>query len=209
MDGHSTIEYAFAAQNPVFNEMRSALVEKPDYAFCWPAATSAERAEPSAGDADRFSHRSSQTYIEAVARSVPSTSSVFIKAISPLTIPASDGPTAMHSVIELVRPFLTLQAGWDGYDGVAPSPKAVDDAERFAMSHLFAFEQRLPSISPGADGEVNFCWRDKDCLLDLGFYGDGTYSYYAKLGDGREFMADMSAVDARLPEEIAAAICRA
>ncbi|UJJ30245.1 hypothetical protein [Halopseudomonas maritima] len=209
MDAGSTTEYLATTQGFGDVEMRSTYAGMGTYA----AVLLTDRSNPfKVADVDEEpveqagTERSSTVYVEAIARSVPTTAGFFIEPISPLVLPSRHGATAMHSVMEAVRPFARLEAGWDGYDGVAPTSKAIDDAERFVIGHLYAFEKRRPRISPASDGEVNFCWRGEGHLLDLGFYGDGTYSYYAKLADGREFFNDDAPVDALLPEEIAVAI---
>lgn len=161
-----------------------------------------------ARSADFLVQSSAAIYIEAITRSVPPTAVLFTRTVSSLVLPSAAAPTAMHEVISRVRPLGALPRGWDNYDGIAPTNQAIDDAETFAINHLFAFEKCMPEISPASDGEVNFCWRNEAGLLDLGFYGDGVYSYYAKLADGREFMEDAALVTQHLPEEILAVIYR-
>ena len=55
-------------------------------------------------------------------------------------------------------------------------------------------------------GEIDFRWDLETIKLDLGFYGDGTYSYYAVLADGQEFFGDDIDVSQELPLEILRAI---
>ena len=35
------------------------------------------------------------------------------------------------------------------------------------------------------DGEINFLWESDDVYVDLGFYGTGTYSYFARGKNGQ------------------------
>lgn len=75
------------------------------------------------------------------------------------------------------------------------------DAEKF--SRLLSFDQvHAPHISLASDGEINFLWMLQDFRLDLGFYGDGTYSYYGRTTNGEEFMADDQPFDKALPDKI-------
>jgi hypothetical protein len=91
--------------------------------------------------------------------------------------------------------------GWDGAEGKAPSKKAVNESKRFA--ELLTSESiQLPQISLATDGEINFFWHLPGILLDLGFFGDGTYSYYGKCDNGKEFLEDDRAYDKILPKEI-------
>lgn len=100
-----------------------------------------------------------------------------------------------------IRQLAIYLHGWDGADGKAPSQAAVRDAECFtrilAHDDLYA-----PSISLATDGEINFFWMLSHFRLDLGFYGDGTYSYYGTTTTGDEFLADEISVSIPLPAPI-------
>ena len=69
---------------------------------------------------------------------------------------------------------------WDGMEGTAPKPDAIADA--------LAFIDQLPSdlslpdtvYAPG-DGEVMFQWQRPETLIEIGFYGDDTVSWFARL----------------------------
>ena len=37
-----------------------------------------------------------------------------------------------------------------------------------------------PHLSFADDGEINFLWNQDGIHIDLGFYGTGTYSYFAR-----------------------------
>ena len=83
-----------------------------------------------------------------------------------------------------------------------PTRKAFEDAWQFTQQ-LPEDIQMLPHISLADDGEVNFAWSGGEIHIDLGFYGTGTYSYYGRDGDGREFFGDDVSVMSPLPEELA------
>jgi len=105
------------------------------------------------------------------------------------------------STIARIRDLSNYSDGWDGYKGKSPSKTAISDAEKF--SRLLSFDQvHAPHISLASDGEINFLWMLQDFRLDLGFYGDGTYSYYGKTTNGEEFMADDQPFDKILPDQI-------
>ena len=59
-----------------------------------------------------------------------------------------------------------------------------------------------PYISLATDGEINFLWMLPHLRLDLGFYGDGTYSYYGKTAVGDGFLVDDASVCTPLPEQL-------
>ena len=91
-------------------------------------------------------------------------------------------------------------------DDVFPSPQAWRDARTFVLN-LPKSLAHLPNIGLAADGEINFLWKQGGGLhIDLGLYGSGTFSYYARDEVGREYFEDArSAVDG-LPSEVAALI---
>ena len=90
-----------------------------------------------------------------------------------------------------------------------PMPEAFTDAWEFA-SRLDLNSCDFPMVNMAGDGEINFFWhRESDGLkVDLGFYGTGTYSCYARKGDQEVFADDVRVSDglrgdiaALLPEE--------
>jgi len=104
-------------------------------------------------------------------------------------------------VIARVRELGTYRNGWDGTDGKAPSNATIHDAEQFVRALPYE-EIYAPHVSLAADGEINFLWTLPHFRLDLGFYGDGTYSYYGRTTEGKEFIADEESVGRPLAEEI-------
>ena len=90
-----------------------------------------------------------------------------------------------------------------------PTSDAFVDARKFA-ARLDLNSYEPPIVTMAGDGEINFFWhRESDGLkVDLGFYGTGTYSCYARKGDREVFADDVRVVDglrgdiaALLPEE--------
>ena len=84
-----------------------------------------------------------------------------------------------------------------------PSSEPPDDA---AFRDARAFLDRLPfplaalpHISLADDGEVNFAWDEGVLHIDLGFYGAGTFSYYARSADGQEYFGDDVPAGSALP----------
>ncbi len=60
----------------------------------------------------------------------------------------------------------------------------------------------MPEISLANDGEINFLWESDGAYVDLGFYGSGTYSYFARGGSGREVRGEDVPASSGLPIEI-------
>ena len=83
-----------------------------------------------------------------------------------------------------------------------PNEKAFEDAYVF-IQHLDLTSIPVPIITLADDGEVNFLWKYEPAHVDLGFYGTGTYSYFACHKDGRESIGDnVPANRGLLPEVI-------
>lgn len=142
---------------------------------------------------------SSQTYVENIVHGVSGT---WLKTPGAITLPAANVDNALFKVMAKVRSYFRLDRGWDGYSGVKIDRSAISDAEVFAAYHASFFERVMPSISCAGDGEINFTWRTASGVIDLGFYGDGSYSYYAKAQDGRVFSSDTENLSSRLPEDV-------
>lgn len=88
-------------------------------------------------------------------------------------------------------------------DAVWPSGRAFDEARAFA-GRLPRIGLPAPSIGLADDGEVNFLWEDDGVHVDLGFYGTGVYSYFARGKDGREYFGEDVPAATVLPDEIVA-----
>ena len=82
-----------------------------------------------------------------------------------------------------------------------PTDQAFEDAWKF-VTLLPMFMSKLPYISVANDGEVNFGWDNDAMQIDLGFYGDSTYSYFARGNDGSEWIGDDVPVAPPLPDAL-------
>lgn len=104
-----------------------------------------------------------------------------------------------------VRKLASYQRGWDGFEGIAPAKEAIGEAESF-ISMITKNQILEPYISLAADGEINFYWKNDDFLLDVGFFGEGVYSLYAKMTSGKEIIKDDLKLTAPLLEDVASLI---
>ncbi|MNF91786.1 hypothetical protein D3C84_744010 [compost metagenome] len=107
-----------------------------------------------------------------------------------------------NNLLEKIRGLLTLSAGWDGYTAKVPVSGAIDDAEQFTSNLLPSDGFTLPTVTAASDGEVNFSWKNSLGYIDLGFYGDQTYSYYVRLQNGEELLSDESPLSESLPTKV-------
>ena len=88
-----------------------------------------------------------------------------------------------------------------------PDPQALRDARAFVLS----LPNRLmhqPDVGLADDGEVNFLWKDAGVHVDLGFYGCGTFSYYAHDDQGKEYLRDECRAAHGLPSDLIALLTR-
>ena len=102
-------------------------------------------------------------------------------------------------LISRIRSLGELEPDWDGYGGTAPSSRCVLEAESFCVRHIATHLVISPEITAASDGEINFHWKTERGLVDLGFYGDGVYSFFAKESSGKEYFGDAKHISEMLP----------
>ena len=83
-----------------------------------------------------------------------------------------------------------------------PSEQAFADARSFIQS-LPPGPIHLPNMGLADDGEINFLWANDGVHIDLGLYGMGTFSYFARARSGQKFYGDDVPAWRGLPGEIA------
>ncbi len=82
-----------------------------------------------------------------------------------------------------------------------PNDRAFVDAGKFTEG-LPVPLKAPPHITLADDGEVNFAWSIEGTRIDLGFYGTGNFSYYARDNSGGEWFGDEVPVLSPLPREL-------
>lgn len=92
-------------------------------------------------------------------------------------------------------------SGWNGRESIGASHQTIDEVREFS-NLLFVQNVKLPIVSLADDGEINFYWNFDGKILDLGFFGDGFYSYYFKDGEGRELFADDKPIKEIICDEV-------
>ena len=106
----------------------------------------------------------------------------------------------IEAAIAKLITFYSYEQNWDGYSGVIPSGKAVDDAITFLRklpNHSF-----IPRPGISGDGEIGLFWETKNLFVDIGFIGDGKYSYYAKDRDDKEIFGDDIKITESISDEL-------
>ena len=80
----------------------------------------------------------------------------------------------------LIDTYEARRPDWDGMGGTAPSQDAVSDAKRLLLQLPWTVPAPDQVYAPG-DGEVMFQWVRPHRFIEVGFYGDGTISWYARV----------------------------
>ena len=139
------------------------------------------------------SHRFLRTELPAHLQCQPETKTTKVIIWEPVILPLLERLANLRSLPEEQR--------WPGTDW--PTEAAFQDAGRFADG-LPQTMRIAPHISLADDGEVNFAWSRDGMRIDLGFYGTGAYSFYARDREGEEWFGDDISVTSPLPKELAA-----
>ena len=88
---------------------------------------------------------------------------------------------------------------------LTPCKAAVKDA--LSLLDLLDPNVPLPQVSWADDGEIGFCWRIAASFIDVGFYGDGQISYFARVPSaGIDSDGDEDFRPPSLPRPLASAI---
>lgn len=126
----------------------------------------------------------------------PSATAASARVVSPVRIDHEERSApieerraaAVERLKRRIEQFAERADGWDGDDGRAPTKDAQLDSMKLLELLPAGF---LPKAvySPG-DGEVLYQWERKDAFIEIGFYGDGTISWYLRRGNGVEEHGD-------------------
>ena len=91
-------------------------------------------------------------------------------------------PSKKEKIEGKITSYLTLEEGWDGYGGRPPTNQAIIDGLMWLS--LLPTGYALPKSMLSGAGEVGLYWDADGFYCDIGFFGDGTFSYYAEAPDG-------------------------
>ena len=110
----------------------------------------------------------------------------------------------LSAVHKLTMKLKTLQnipyeERWPG--SIWPSTQAFRDAYLFIQRSTLS-SIPTPEVRLADDGEINFLWTGGDVHVDLGFYGTGTFSYFARSKNGRRLHGECVSASEGLPREI-------
>jgi len=105
-----------------------------------------------------------------------------------------------NNITHLITAYQNYPNNWDGYEGVPASPETVKDTLIFIEKLPFGATQPRPGLS--GDGEVSLFWENDDFYIDIGFLGDGKYTFYARDHQQVEYLKDDVDLNASLPNEL-------
>ena len=108
-------------------------------------------------------------------------------------------PDPVDRVVGHLRTFKFLQRNWNGYEGVPPSDRAVEDCVHFLKQLM---TRVLPDPMVGGDGEVGLFWENSEYAVEVGFMGDGHYSYCVMKAEDQSSFEDEGVNLDDLPEEL-------
>lgn len=111
-----------------------------------------------------------------------------------------------RKALERIDELSGYEAGWSGPDSVGPMLQTVIQAKDFTQALLENEGIAVPHISLASDGEINLYWKSESLVMDLGFSGNGRYSYFAEFANGQEFIEDGAELNQPLPDELLAAL---
>jgi len=99
-----------------------------------------------------------------------------------------------------LRSYRSFENDWDGYGGQIPSDQTIEDSIKFIK--LLPTNVLLPYAGLSGDGEISLFWDKNKIFIDIGFRGNGQYSYYARLANGKEYFGSNLQLSSDLPSDL-------
>ena len=115
---------------------------------------------------------------------------------------AENEPQWMQDSLNRIKKIGSLPENWAGSGFNRASEKAVVDAERFLLKLVHLGLSIPPAIGLDDDGSFSFYLARENFVADLSIRDDGTYSYYAQLGDD-EISSEDSSIDGPIDQQLA------
>lgn len=103
-------------------------------------------------------------------------------------------------IVNKLKSYQLYSLGWDGYDGVPPLNQAILDA--INLLEKLPKNCPLPYVSLSGDGEIGFFWEVGDIFVDVGFFGDHTFSYFARDAKNEKYFGDDILLSNNLPFDL-------
>ena len=136
------------------------------------------------------------TLVPAIVVYMPDYNNVMGAEITQITVPILEQQPRDYAkdALDRVRYLKNTYVRPHQPGATLPTAQAFKDAEAFILK-LPLNRTGMPTINIASDGEVNFCWSGGPTRVDLGFFGNGTYSYYAQSGQDESTGENIKAQD--------------
>ena len=122
-----------------------------------------------------------------------------------IDIDTDSRPAPSDTVEGKITSYLSLKQDWDGYGAGPPTTQAVVDALLWLGRLPADFLPPKPMLS--GSGELGLYWDRNGFYCDIGFLGDGTFSYYAQVPEGSS-LGDENIDIKKLPAPLLAFLSR-
>ncbi|WP_414526447.1 hypothetical protein [Nodularia chucula] len=87
----------------------------------------------------------------------------------------------VQNLVAILRNYLDLYYDWDGYQGIAPQLRTVEESIRLVEKLPDSIPLPKPMVS--GTGIVGLFWEKKNIYAEICFEGDGTFWYYGNDGN--------------------------
>lgn len=118
---------------------------------------------------------------DAVYQNTP-TMVVRERLVDHLGLSANAETRPLDRVLGRLREYKFLESNWNGYGGLPPTPKAVEECINFLVG---INPEVLPEPMIGGTGEVGLFWDSDSVKIEAGFMGNGRFGYLVMFTDGR------------------------
>jgi len=105
-----------------------------------------------------------------------------------------------EGITDLIESYRNYPTNWDGYDGIPPLSETVNNTLEFIEKLPFNAREPRPGVS--GDGEISLFWESDDIFVDIGFLGDGKYTFYARDSQAIEYFKDDIELKDPIPEAL-------
>ncbi len=122
---------------------------------------------------------------------------IFVNVPANFDLAQSQTKELFDRLSELKTKYSTAQVP----NGTPPNEAAFQNAKDFVLT-LPLNRIIQPSIHVASDGEVNFQWSGSDFQIDLGFYGNGKFSFFAAKKGSNPILGDEVPVKDGIPKNV-------
>lgn len=101
-----------------------------------------------------------------------------------------------------IRSYITFEKNWDGDGGIPCTKEAAEECLTFI--HKLKVIPSYTGLS--GDGEIGLFFRGTSRFIDIGFRGDGNYSFYSRCYNNIEYFGDNLPINEPIPDDVMKAL---